>query len=139
MDCVDVNKLKQDILNSWNNDTHRGYAASRIHWQEHQELMLIVARQPTADVVPRAVFEQLQHKYELAVAEREANVKGFTEDLAKAKTDTAREIFAEILRIIREYSHLACIAKNNYGITQMEHMGTDILKLKKKYTEGDNG
>jgi hypothetical protein len=35
---------------------------------------------PTADVVPKS-------KYDLAVAEREANVKGFTEELAKAKTE----------------------------------------------------
>lgn len=137
MPYIEVNKLKNDVINSWDNDKHRTAEASRVHGQEHQHLMLIIERQPTADVVPRAVFEQLQNKYALAVAEREANVKGFTEDLAKAKTDTAREIFAEILRIIREYSHLACIAKNNYGITQVEYMGTDILKLKKKYTEGE--
>lgn len=31
--------------------------------------------------------EELQRKYDLAVAEREANVKGFTEELEKAKTD----------------------------------------------------
>lgn len=137
MAYIDVNKLKNDVINSWDNDKHRTAEVSRIHGQEHRHLMLIIERQPTADVVPRAELEQLQHKYDLAVAEREANVKGFTEDLAKAKTDTAREIFAEILRIIREYSHLACIAKNNYGIKQVEYMGTDILKLKKKYTEGE--
>lgn len=32
----------------------------------------------------------------LAVAEREANVRGFTEQLQKAKADVAKEIFAEI-------------------------------------------
>jgi hypothetical protein len=44
-------------------------------------------------------------------------------------------IFAEILNIIRGYSWSACVAKNNYGITQAEYIGTDILKFKKKYTE----
>ena len=40
-----------------------------------------------ADVVPKSEYEQLKHKYELAVAERETNVKGFTEELAKAKSE----------------------------------------------------
>lgn len=31
--------------------------------------------------------KELRHKYELAVAEREANIKGFTEALEKAKID----------------------------------------------------
>ena len=31
--------------------------------------------------------KEIQHKYELAVAEREANIKGFTEALEKAKID----------------------------------------------------
>lgn len=60
----------------------------------------------------------------------------YHEELQTAKAEIAREIFSEILNIIRGYSHSACIAKNNYGITQAEYIGTDILKLKKKYTEG---
>lgn len=32
-------------------------------------------------------LEQLQRKYDLAVAEREANVKGFTEELKKSKAE----------------------------------------------------
>lgn len=47
----------------------------------------IIQNSSTADVVPKSELEQLQHKYDLAVAEREANVKGFTEELEKAKTD----------------------------------------------------
>lgn len=35
------------------------------------------------EVVPKSEFETLQRKYELAVAEREANVKAFTEELDK--------------------------------------------------------
>lgn len=124
MAYIDVNKLKNDVINSWDNDKHRTAEASRVHGQEHRHLMLIIERQPTADVVPSVEFEQLQRKYDLAVAEREANVKGFTEDLAKAKTDTAREIFAEI--------------DNSIGIG---HDIVDIFnildELKKKYTEGE--
>ena len=69
MDCVDVNKLKQDILDSWNNDTHRGCVASRIHWQEHQELMLIVARQPTVDAVPRETIAEIFAEIEKEMGE----------------------------------------------------------------------
>ena len=45
---------------------------------------------PTADVVPKSAFERLQHRYDLAVAEREANVKGFAEELSKAKSEVER-------------------------------------------------
>lgn len=124
MPYIDINKLKKDVINSWNNDKHCTAEASQIHGQEHRHLMLIVERQPTADVVPRAAVEQLQLKYGLAVAEREANVKGFTEQLAKAKADTAREIFAEI--------------DNSIGIGHDILDVFDILdELKKKYTEGE--
>lgn len=44
---------------------------------------------PSIEVVPKA-------KYELAVAEREANVKGFAEDIAKAKSEIAKKICCEI-------------------------------------------
>lgn len=51
---------------------------------------------PTYDVVPRAELEQLQHKYELAVAERAANVAGFIEQLSRSKAKVARDICEEI-------------------------------------------
>lgn len=51
---------------------------------------------PSADVVPRAKYEKLQHKYELAVAEREANVKGFAEDINVLAKETARKLCFEI-------------------------------------------
>lgn len=38
----------------------------------------------------KAEIEQLNQKYDLAVAEREANVKGFTEELAKARAEVER-------------------------------------------------
>jgi hypothetical protein len=63
---------------------------------------------PTADVVPKS-------KYDLAVAEREANVKGFTEELAKAK--------AEVERLRAKIKILT--------------VPEDFAELEKKYTEGD--
>ena len=52
-----------------------------------------------ADVVPRSDYEALLHKYELSVAEREANVKGFSEMLHRQRIDLAKEIFKEISKI----------------------------------------
>lgn len=39
----------------------------------------------------RAEIDELQHKYDLAVAEREANVKGFTETLERQRADLERK------------------------------------------------
>lgn len=71
--------------------------------------------------------------------DRDQYRKGFEDGrkgtMDKIKAEVAREIFEEILNIIRGYSHSALVAKNNYGATQAEYIGIDILKLKKKYTE----
>lgn len=47
------------------------------------------------------LIKQLQHKHALAVAEREANVKGFTEELAKAKTEGVCEMIDEMTDTLR--------------------------------------
>ena len=86
---------------------------------------------PTADVVPKSEVEQLNHKYELAVAEREANVKGFTEELAKAKSKIAREIFEEI-----DYLMLDGAIANKYPAKVINP--DKYAELKKKYTESEN-
>lgn len=39
----------------------------------------------------RAEISELQHKYDLAVAEREANVKGFTETLERQRAEIERK------------------------------------------------
>ena len=51
------------------------------------------------------------------------------------KAMVAREIFEEILNIIRAYEFDALTAKNDYGVFQVRNFGAEILKLKKKYTE----
>ena len=51
------------------------------------------------------------------------------------KSEVAREIFKEILNIIRAYEFDALTAKNDYGVFQVRNFGAEILKLKKKYTE----
>ena len=74
---------------------------------------------PVADVVPKS-------KYDLAVAEREANVKGFTEELAKVKAEVIREIFEEIDELI--FQHGRGDLADKYFYLAMD-------ELKKKYTE----
>jgi hypothetical protein len=83
----------------------------------------LVEIQPTADVAPKSEVEHLRHKYDLAVAEREANVKGFTEELSKAKAEVAREIFEEIEDLFFKNGVFIHIPSYN--------------ELKKKYTEPD--
>ena len=65
-----------------------------------------------------------------------ATEQAYKNGYAQGKSDAASESFREILHIIRNYSHSALIAKNDYGAMQAEYIGVDILELKKKYTEG---
>jgi hypothetical protein len=78
---------------------------------------------PAADVVPKSELEQLKHKYDLAVAERVANIEGFTEQLSRSKADVAREIFAEIYE--------DCF--DQFGYFDYDA----FIQLKKKYTGGE--
>ena len=116
----------------------------------------LMVEAPTADVVPRAEAEnyksiaehqqklsmdryfeikqlkqeldELKLKYNLAVAEREANVRGFSATVLKHKAEVAREIFEEIesvcLKHIDRYDRYLMCCK-------------EFAELKKKYTEGE--
>lgn len=137
MPYIEVNKLKNDVINSWDNDKHRTAEASRIHGQEHQHLMLIIERQPTADVVPRKTADSWHRTAELNVQ----RIIELEAELAKAKSDTAREIFAKIERIIGdsrvgEYSKEFGFLVRSYYHGAMIVQGLD--ELKKKYTEGEH-
>lgn len=84
---------------------------------------------PAADVVPK-------RQYDLAVAEREANVKGFAEELAKAKAEAAREIFAELESVLCsfEYPSLTALGKINVIRADGWHIRADDYRtIKKKY------
>lgn len=87
-------------------------------------------------MIKQTIAEELRAKKSRDNRELLDRAADYIETLEREKAEVAGEIFSEILNIIRGYSHSACIAKNNYGITQVEYIGTDILKLKKKYTEG---
>lgn len=79
---------------------------------------------PAADVVPKGEFDQLKHKYELAVAEREANVKGFTEQLSKVKTEVAKEIFSDLENFFDSDGLSVYLTRSEF------------YELEDKYTEG---
>ena len=57
----DADKLYKDVLASWDKDKHVTLEASRVHRQEHQHLMRMIEKQPTADVVPKSELEISQH------------------------------------------------------------------------------
>ena len=78
------------------------------------------------ELVPKSEYDQLQKKYELAVAEREANVRGFADSIKMIKEDMAREIFAEIDN---------CIHEKRWNSTKffLSEILNTIAELKKKY------
>ena len=107
-----VNFVQEHFCNGCNN-----YNGVKCRSCSVDDAISFVESAPTADVVPKS-------QYDLAVKEREANVKGFTEELTKVKTEVAREIFEEFEEII-----------NNTGYIDEIDWGS----LKKKYCgEGDN-
>ena len=57
----------------------------------------------------------------------------------RKQSEVAREIFKEILNIIRAYEFDALISNNDYAVFQVRNFGTEILKLKKKYTDSESG
>lgn len=101
----------------------------------------------SGDLVPRAELEALQRRYDLAVAEREANVKGFSEEIAKAKSKGATEalviLYKELVdyheKIKNDYMELPQKSTNTARFrgesSTVEHICNMVLKLKKKYTE----
>lgn len=80
---------------------------------------------PTANIATKSELDQLQNKYNLAVAEREANVHGFMECLMTLRKDVAKEIFAEIEEAIERIAFASCWSEGGFKCT--------IAELKKKY------
>ena len=64
-----------------------------------------------------AEIEELRHKYELAVAEREANVKGFTDVIATAKSEAVKE-FANSVKTYYDHIDKTVGVLINYTIDQ---------------------
>ena len=90
----------------------------------YSEMLDIIADAPTADVVPKSEYDNLQFQFEaldhecdrLEMAESNRH-----DAIEQAKTEVAREIFEEIEREIK-----------NHGICYAQRK---IAELKKKYTE----
>jgi hypothetical protein len=88
----------------------------------------IIEEAPTADVVPRAEVERLQHILD-SYAIQYGTVKDQREVMDRIKQETAMEIFEEIEKFNRKPLP-EC--KPVYIIKERE-----LAKLKKKYTEGN--
>lgn len=79
-------------------------------------------------------FAELQRKYDLAVAEREANVKGFTATLKTIKTETIKE-FAE-----RFKGKMNNLSRMEYDCTPYFLVSKSFIdKITKEMTEGNDG
>ena len=79
---------------------------------------------PTADVVPKSEVDFL-HKTIAENAQRALEVT--LEEIEKAKSEVAREIFEEIEKYIERYWN-----GDHYSMYEMEK---EVAELKKKYTE----
>lgn len=122
---IDADKAKELI---------KGYLEKLSHLSRACERCFAIALNvidltPTADVVPREEVEALQRRYDLAVAEREANVKGFAEEIAKTRAEVARKIFEDIENIA--YIHFDVRGDED----SLEIIIDEFAELKKKYTE----
>lgn len=94
-----------------------------------QTMKRYVKRVPAADVVPRAEYERLQ-------AEKDALIKTY----AECQKAYAREIFAEIERIVKQCT-VTEYSKETGEYVRRAYNGHAIVfrlaELKKKYTEGE--
>lgn len=114
----------------------KGYLSTIV--REYQKSVLkIVHDQPTADVVPREEVEALKAELDdlkrdtlpkLRWSLQRANKMGVAleKELANAKSEVAREIFAEINAIKKEYAS---------GDIDGDELYVRLYMLEKKYTE----
>ena len=127
---IDVDALLKYIkdIPTWYEEFGIGWHATKYPNGSYdcEDIINSILNARAADVVPRSEVEQLRHKYDLAVAEREANVNGFTEELSKAKAEVAREIFDDINAIRKEYLS---------GDIDGNELYIRLYQLEKKYTE----
>lgn len=83
----------------------------------------------------QTIAEELRAKQSRDNRELLDRAADYIETLEREKAEVVK-IFDEIFNIIRAYEFDALIAKENYGVFQVRNFGTDILKLRQKYTEG---
>jgi hypothetical protein len=120
-----------------NSPAYERYATQ---YHEREKMLAILKAQPTADVAPNSEVEQWYHEYHTIKDElkQEKTYHRETEKLADkycvelqtAKSEVAREIFAEIEENIFENLN------RNYA-DRYFNLIVKIAELKKKYTEGE--
>ena len=101
----------------------------------------LICRQDTIDVVPREEFEDLQRRYDLAVAEREANAKALIEanidlDAMRGAANSYKMHYDSLARkIFEEIESKKLFVRDRVGNMRAVVLFEDIAELKKKYTE----
>ena len=106
------------------------------------DLVDIFAEIPTADVVPKSEVEELSGKYEdlkLKYADLQKDKDELIAWGDDKKTEVAREIFEEIEKAIEKCKYNQ---STPFGIEERYNpyaIIKQVDKLKKKYTETDNG
>lgn len=92
---------------------------------------------PSADVVPKS---EVAKEFTCFVGDpHKVDHCPYLDEIEKAKTELASEIFAEIDNILYKFSYPSLTAIGNINVMQAEgyHLRTrDYAELKKKYTEG---
>ncbi len=140
------NDMSSQYVITYNEKPHNRVVATIPIWSDfYLDISTI-----TADVVPKSEYEQLQHKYDLAVAEREANVKGFTEELSRSKAEAIKEFAERVEALVRKRADEAKALRDSETRNPIveeryngEYLGalivlSDIAKLKKEYEEQTN-
>lgn len=84
---------------------------------------------PAADFVPRS-------KYDLAVAEREANVKGFAETLKTIKSESVKEFAERLHKQIDDFREKREMVMLLYTEAALLSVEKKIDNLVKEFTEG---
>lgn len=93
---------------------------------------------PTADVVPKSEVEMLQGALKAEERHNELTMEMAKKALANAKAEAAREIFAELERVLSRFAYPSLTALGNIKVITAEgwHIrADDYSTIKKKYTE----
>ena len=123
---AELDDLKRDDLPRCKDALRRANEIGMAVDKENQELRAEIERLTAERDEARQDCAVAERNHQLAVAEREANVKGFTENLKTAKAEAIKE-FAKRLKV-----KVGSIPQYHFNLLQVED---DINALVKEMTE----
>ena len=101
------------------------------------EILTEIEYAPTADVVPKSEVENIISNQRQRLNEYKKQIVTLQEKLGQAKADVAREIFAEIERLLDKHIAKANYTDGTFTLVFKRTLEVDIAELKKKYQEGE--